>query len=81
MGSLKSQRGQLYDSSTTPDIGSECVFNVYEAALVWDGNFLTIAIDEDDSEPLVGISLMENYQLIIQVFESGHVELSKVARV
>jgi predicted aspartyl protease len=22
--------------------GSECVFNVYEAVLVWDGNFLTI---------------------------------------
>jgi clan AA aspartic protease len=58
--------------------GSECVFNVYEAVLVWDGNFLTIPIDEADSEPLVGMSLMEGYQLIVQVFESGRVELSKV---
>jgi clan AA aspartic protease len=58
--------------------GTECVFNVYEAVLVWDGNLLTIPIDEADSEPLVGMSLMEGYQLKIQVFESGHVELIKV---
>ena len=61
--------------------GSECVFNVYEAVLVWDGNFLTIPIDEANSEPLVGMSLMEGYQLMVQVFEGGHVELSKVATV
>jgi clan AA aspartic protease len=59
--------------------GSECVFNVYEAVLVWDGNLLTIPIDEADSEPLVGISLMEGYQLMVQVFEGGRVELSKIA--
>jgi clan AA aspartic protease len=61
--------------------GSECVFNVYEAVLVWDGNFLTIPIDEADSEPLVGMSLMEGYQLTVQVLEGGCVELSKVATV
>ena len=59
--------------------GSECVFNVHEAVLVWDGNFLTIPIDEADSEPLVGMSLMEGYQLIVRVLESGRVEHSKVA--
>jgi clan AA aspartic protease len=61
--------------------GSECVFNVYEAVLVWDGNLLTIPIDEADSEPLVGMSLMEGYQLMVQVFEDGSVELSKIATV
>ncbi|RCJ21752.1 aspartyl protease [Nostoc sp. ATCC 43529] len=58
--------------------GSECVFNVYEAVLVWDGDILTIPVDEADSEPLVGMSLMEGYQLMVQVFENGRVELSKV---
>jgi clan AA aspartic protease len=57
--------------------GSECVFNVYEASLVWDGELLTIPVDEADSEPLVGMSLMEGYQLMVQVFEGGRVELSK----
>ena len=58
--------------------GSECVFNVYEAVLVWDGNLLTIPVDEADSEPLIGMSLMEGYQLMVQVFEGGRVELNKV---
>jgi hypothetical protein len=51
---------------------------VYEAVLVWDENLLTIPIDEADSEPLVGMSLMEGYQLKVQVFEGGHVELIKL---
>ncbi|MGI8502916.1 MAG: clan AA aspartic protease [Hassallia sp.] len=58
--------------------GSECVFNVYEAVIVWDGVLLTIPVDEADSEPLVGMLLMEGYQLTVQVFEGGCVELAKV---
>ncbi|MGL5035431.1 MAG: clan AA aspartic protease [Microcystaceae cyanobacterium] len=58
--------------------GSECVFNVYEAVIIWDGNYLTIPIDEADSEPLVGMSLMENYQLTVQIFEEGKVEICKI---
>lgn len=58
--------------------GSECVFNVYEAVVVWDETLPTIPVDEADSDPLVGMSLMEGYQLTMQVFEGGRVELRKV---
>ncbi len=34
-------------------VGSECVFDVYEAVVVWDGVLLTIPVDEAGSEPLV----------------------------
>jgi clan AA aspartic protease len=61
--------------------GSECVFDVYEAVVVWDGTLLTIPVDEADSEPLVGMSLMEGYQLTMQIFEGGQVELCKVGTV
>ncbi len=61
--------------------GSECVFNIYAAVLIWDGDFLTIPIDEANSEPLAGMSLMEGYQLMVQVFEGGCIELSKVRTV
>jgi clan AA aspartic protease len=57
--------------------GSECIFNIYEAVVIWDGTLLTIPVDEADSEPLVGMSLMEGYQLTIQVSEGGQVELRK----
>ncbi|NJL83767.1 MAG: clan AA aspartic protease [Chloroflexaceae bacterium] len=58
--------------------GSECVFNVYEAVVVWDDVLLTVPVDEADSEPLVGMSLMEGYQLTRQIFEGGQVELRQV---
>ena len=61
--------------------GSECVFNVYEVVVIWDGAFLTIPVDEADSDPLVGMSLMEGYQLTIQVSEDGYVELRKSSAV
>jgi clan AA aspartic protease len=58
--------------------GSECIFNVYEAVLIWDGETISIPIDEADSEPLVGMSLMEGYQLMMQISEGGCVQLNKV---
>ncbi|MBD2603317.1 clan AA aspartic protease [Scytonema hofmannii FACHB-248] len=58
--------------------GSECIFNVYEAVVLWDGAILTIPIDEADSEPLIGMSLMEGYQLTIQAIDGGRVELNKL---
>jgi clan AA aspartic protease len=61
--------------------GSECVFNVYEVVVIWDGALLTIPGDEANSDPLVGMSLMEGYQLTIQVSEDGYVELRKSSAV
>lgn len=58
--------------------GSECVFDVYEAVVNWDGALLTIPVDEADSEPLIGMLLMEGYQLTVHVFEGGRVELNKL---
>ncbi|PSB18173.1 clan AA aspartic protease [filamentous cyanobacterium CCP2] len=58
--------------------GSDCVFDVYEAVVIWDRTLIIIPVDEADSEPLIGMSLMEGYQLTIQVFEGGQVELRKV---
>ncbi len=58
--------------------GSECVFDVYEATVVWDNALLTIPLDEANAEPLVGMSLMEGYQLTMQVIASGRVELRKM---
>lgn len=58
--------------------GSECIFDVYEGDVIWDGALRTIPIDEADSDPLVGMSLMEGYQLTIQIFEGGQVGLQKI---
>lgn len=58
--------------------GSRSIFNMYEANVIWDEQLLTIPIDEADSEPLVGMSLMEGYELTIQAVNGGIVKLSKI---
>ncbi|NEU76519.1 clan AA aspartic protease [Hassallia byssoidea VB512170] len=58
--------------------GRECIFNVCEAVVLWDAAILTIPLDEADSEPLIGMSLMEGYQLTVQAIEGGRVELNKL---
>ncbi|MEH2066961.1 MAG: clan AA aspartic protease [Nostoc sp.] len=58
--------------------GSESIFDIYEATVLWDGQLLTIPIDEADSDPLVGMSLMEGYELNIQVIDGGMVRLTKL---
>ena len=55
--------------------GSECVFDVYEGALEWDGTFRRIAIDEADTAPLAGMSLLDGYELNVQVREGGSVTI------
>lgn len=58
--------------------GSECIFDVYEAIVVWDEQLLTIPIDEAQSDPLVGMSLMEGYRLTVEAIENGLVKLEKL---
>ena len=58
--------------------GRECVFDVYEAAVIWDEQLLTIPIDEAETDPLVGMSLMEGYRLTIEAIEGGLVQLEKI---
>lgn len=53
-------------------------FNVYEATVIWDEEPLIIPVDEADSQPLIGMSLMKGYRLTVQVLEGGVVELAKV---
>ena len=62
-------RGTLAD-------GSECLFDVYEAELVWDGQVRRLLVDEADTDPLVGMSLLSGYELKIEVCSQGKVEIT-----
>src|SRR5687768_17837027 len=53
---------QSVDRGTLAD-GSECVFDVYEAQVVWDGKARRVPVDEADIDPLVGMALMNDYEL------------------
>lgn len=59
--------------------GSLCLFDVFEAAVIWDGQIKSIEINESDTAPLVGMGLLEGYELNIQGFSGGLVTISALS--
>lgn len=55
--------------------GGESVFDIYETTVVWDGEAHRIPVDEAETAPLVGMSLLEGYELTVQVQPGGNVTL------
>lgn len=55
--------------------GSECLFDVYEATVLWDGAPRRVAVDAADIDPLVGMLLLYGYELTVQAMEGGQVTI------
>lgn len=45
--------------------GRESIFDIYEATVIWDGEARQIPLDETDTAPLVGMSLLEGCELSV----------------
>lgn len=58
--------------------GSEVHFNVHEATAIWDRRQRQIFVDEADSTPLVGMTLMKGYELNIKVRQRGRVTIQRL---
>jgi predicted aspartyl protease len=69
----KVDRGLLAD-------GSECLFDVFDAEVDWDGEVRRVLIDEADTDPLVGMSLLSGYELNVEVCPQGKVEIAPLRR-
>lgn len=55
--------------------GTDSIFDIYQGELIWDGQPCRIAVDEADTMPLVGMALMKDFELTIQVRLHGQVTL------
>ncbi len=53
--------------------GSESEFDIYEAVISWDGQFRQILVNSAETDPLLGMSLLEDYELRVQVRPGGSV--------
>jgi predicted aspartyl protease len=60
--------------------GSECVFDVYTAKLVWDGKVRQILVAEADAEPLVGMRLLKGHELKMQLRYRGKVTIKRLGQ-
>ena len=66
---LSRQSGILAD-------GSVDIFDVYVATVTWDGQLRTVTAEAADTDPLVGMSLLDRHSLRIDVLRGGVVTIS-----
>jgi clan AA aspartic protease len=55
--------------------GSETLFDLYTANVIWDGQYREIYIAESETEPLLGMSLLYGYRLQVDTIEGGIVRI------
>jgi len=60
--------------------GSEALFDLYAAMIIWDGQYREIDVAESETEPLVGMALLYGYRLQIDAVEGGIVRIERLSR-
>ncbi len=53
--------------------GSEVVFEIYKATVIWNGQSQVIDVAASDADPLVGMGLLYGFKLQIEAIEGGAV--------
>jgi clan AA aspartic protease len=56
--------------------GSETIFDIFEAMVLWDGELRRIWVDEMNAAPMAGMSLLVDCALTIQVWTGGDVTIT-----
>ena len=58
--------------------GTEIDCEVYRAEIVWDGTQTPILVDEADTDPLIGMNLLNGFELKVQVRPRGKVTIKRL---
>ncbi len=53
--------------------GTSCIFDVYIATVIWDGQYRKVDINESETVPLIGMQLLRGYDLRVRIIEGGTV--------
>ena len=53
--------------------GSEDIFDIHNAVVIWDGRPRQILADTADTAPLAGMSLLDGHSLYVEIEEGGRV--------
>jgi clan AA aspartic protease len=59
--------------------GSETLFDLYAATIIWDGQYREIDVAESETEPLIGMALLYGYKLQIETIKGGLVRVDVLA--
>jgi len=56
--------------------GSDSVCDIFEATVIWDATPRRIPVDAADTVPLIGMSLLDGYELIMRVTNGGDIRIT-----
>jgi clan AA aspartic protease len=59
----------------TQQEGFRKTFDVYSGTVIWNGQLRVIEINASDTAPLVGMALLEGFELRVQAYEGGSVAI------
>jgi clan AA aspartic protease len=63
---------QFRDSGTLGD-GSEVIFDMYLATVIWGGQITVVDVAASEADPLVGMSLLYGFKIQIEAIEGGKI--------
>ena len=58
--------------------GSSPICDVYEGRIAWDDQTRLIEVEAAETQPLLGMEMMEGYELHIEVVEGGAVTIERL---
>lgn len=59
--------------------GSEIAFDVWSVTVLWNGEARSVEADEADATPLVGMLLLDNHSLYVEIADGGRVAIQSMA--
>jgi clan AA aspartic protease len=57
--------------------GSEVFFDVYQGVILWDGQLRSVPVDSSGFLPLVGMSLLDGYEVTLLASPGGTVTIQR----
>ena len=70
-----------YSDFATLGDGSETLFDVHDATIIWDGQFREIEINSADTEPLLGMKMLRGFRLQVDTLQGGLVTIEALPNV
>jgi clan AA aspartic protease len=64
-----------YSDFATLGDGSETLFDVHDATIIWDGQFREIEINSADTDPLLGMKMLRGFRLQVDTVPCGVVTI------
>jgi clan AA aspartic protease len=68
------------DRGTLGD-GSETLFDIHEASVIWDGQFREIEINSAETDPLLGMRMLRGYRLQVDTMLGGLVTIEALPNI